>query len=186
MVEPMSETPEPTGSPAGNPPSGSDPTDGGASAASQPTGPKSKSPTRRGSERNLKKVTAAAIAVVATLAASGAAVAVNLGSTEPPLDPTAGQLTANPSATSELRPSGGSTAVDDGAGSSTDLPAIGAGAGSATTICEDSDHDEADRDDDRCDEVDDRDDHDDRTDDHRDDDDHDDDDHPHDGSHDDD
>lgn len=183
----MSETPEPTGSPAGNPPSGSDPTDGGASAASQPTGPKSKSPTRRGSERNLKKVTAAAIAVVATLAASGAAVAVNLGSTEPPLDPTAGQLTANPSATSELRPSGGSTAVDDGAGStSTDLPAIGAGAGSATTICEDSDHDEADRDDDRCDEVDDRDDHDDRTDDHRDDDDHDDDDHPHDGSHDDD
>jgi hypothetical protein len=129
-------------------------------------------PTGRGTpKRNTKKIVAATIAVVATLAASGAAVAVNLGASEPPLDPAAGQLTPTAAATSAERVATDPAAVDP-TGTEGDLVPQGT-ATDTRDDCDDDDCDDAadhtDRDDGTDDhDRDDRDDHDDHDDDRHD------------------
>lgn len=91
MVIPMSDTPDSTNTPP-----------------TAKNGPSAKAAPKR----NNKKLVAATIAVVATLAASGAAVAVNLGASEPPLDPAAGQLTPTAAATSAERYTTNPSAID--------------------------------------------------------------------------
>lgn len=108
---------------------------------------------------------AATIAVVATLAASGAAVAVNLGASEPPLDPAAGQLTPAAATSAErVTTDPQATLVPHGTAADTRGDCDG-------DDCTDAD-DHTERDDDRDDDH--RDDHDDdHDDDHRGDDHHD-------------